>query len=354
MDWFCSGRVDSFRFVRVSLATWRELEEVAGITGGTLERNGQTALKASGSLDYVLAPAAGNDLVRVYSDSLDPATGERATIAHGTYLVSTPSSTFRGSVEEGTADLYSVLHVLEEDAFEAPLVLPAGTNAVARAADIVRGAGLPAVASPSAAVLSADAVFDERDASKLDVVNWLLDLAGFESAGCDGYGNVLLAPYVDPAAKSPTVVLHDDEGACVYRSGVVREYDAFDVPNVVTVTRSNASGEPLSATAVNDDPASAFSTVSRGRRIVRKETVSDAADLAALHAKARSLLAAKTAAVEGFEVTHAFLPFEMGAVCDFAYRKAGIARDDLMAVRQTMKLRPGMECTTRFLRFARR
>ena len=69
------------------------------------------------------------------------------SIAHGTFLVSTPSSTFRGSIEEGSADLYGVLQVLAEDAFEEPLVLPAGTLAVAKAAEIVRGCDLPVVAS---------------------------------------------------------------------------------------------------------------------------------------------------------------------------------------------------------------
>ena len=110
MNWFSSGRVDSFRFVRVRWGTWTETEELEGIIGGTLERNDSTAIKASGSLDYILEPALGSDLVRVYSDSYYPPTGERTSIAQGTYLASTPSSTYRGAIEEGTADLYGVLH----------------------------------------------------------------------------------------------------------------------------------------------------------------------------------------------------------------------------------------------------
>ena len=92
MNWFSSGRVDSFRFVRVRWGTWTETEELEGIIGGTLERNDSTAIKASGSLDYILEPALGSDLVRVYSDSYYPPTGERTSIAQGTYLASTPSS----------------------------------------------------------------------------------------------------------------------------------------------------------------------------------------------------------------------------------------------------------------------
>ena len=72
MNWFSSGRVDTFRFVRVRWGTWTETEELEGIIGGTLERNDSTAIKASGSLDYILEPALGSDLVRVYSDSYYP------------------------------------------------------------------------------------------------------------------------------------------------------------------------------------------------------------------------------------------------------------------------------------------
>lgn len=354
MDWFSSGRVDEFRYMRVDRRTWREVGEVGGITGGSLDRNDLAPVKASGSLAYFAAPDIGNDLLRVYSDSYLPSTGETASVAHGTYLVSTPSSTYRGCIEEGTADLYGVLQVLAEDAFDGPLCVPAGTVAVSMAASIASGVGLPVVASPSAATLNKAAVFDDEGASKLDAVNWLLGFAGFASAGCDGYGNVLMRPYADPSHRSPTVEMRDDRGRCVFAADVVREYDAFNVPNVVTVVCSGSDGAVLAATAVNDDPMSAYSTVSRGRRIVHRETVSDVDGQDALQARADALLSAKTSAVESYGVSHVYTPMEMGEVCDFAYSKAGIYRNDIAAVSQTMLLRPGMPCTTRFRRFVRR
>lgn len=350
MDWSSSGRIDTFRYVRVTWDDRQETEELVGITGGSLERNDRTAIKVSGSLTYVDEPDLGRDLLRVYSDSFDPQTDERISIAHGTYLVATPSSTYRGAIEEGTADLYGVLQVLAEDALEAPLVLAAGDGALEKAKELVTGAGLDVVASTSTAKLTAPAVFDDEDASKLDAVNWLLSFAGFESATCDGFGNVLLRPYVNPADRAPSFTLRDDD-ACVYRSGVVRECDTFSVPNVVTVTCTSASNDaPLAATAENNDPASPFSTAARGRRIVYKESISDIAGSDELEAKAASLLATKTSIAETFEIVHAYLPMTMGDVCDFVYDRAGIRRNDLVAVRQTMALRPGMECTTEFQR----
>lgn len=354
MDWRSSnGRIDSFRFMRVNRDSWLEVERLDGIAGGVLERNALTDIKASGSLDYVAEPVLGRDLLRVWSDSVDVATGERASIAHGTYLVSTPSSSYRGSIEEGSVDLYGVLQILMEDSFEEPLALPSGTLAVAKAVEMVRDVGLPVVAAPSSAALNADAVFDE-DASKLDVVNWLLDFAGFESADCDGFGNVLMRPYRVLANRVPALSLKDDD-SCVYRSGVVRECDGFGVPNVVVVSCSNASGdhELVPAIAVNDDPSSAFSTVSRGRRIVHKESVKDVFSQDVLQSKAEALLAEKTSVSESFEINHAYVPMEMGDACSFVYAAAGIRRDDLVAVRQSMTLRPGMECVTSFRCFSR-
>ncbi len=352
MDWFSSSRRhDVFRYMRVDWTSRKEVEELDGITGGEIERNDLTSIKSSGSLNYVKEPDVGRDFLRIYSDSYQPQTGERLSIAHGTYLVSTPSSTFRGAIEEGTADLYSVLQILAEDAVETVLSLPAGTVAVSAAAQLITGANLPVVASASAASLNADAIWD-AGATKLEIVNWLMDFAGFSSAQVDGYGNVRLVPYSDPTNKTPTFSFADDDN-CVFKSGIVREYDIFNTANVITVTCSNSETGDMSATSINDDPLSAFSTVSRGRRIVRCETVSDIDNQSALQAKADALLVSETAAVESFEIEHVFIPLDMGDVITLDYRAAGLNRSGLASVRQTMQLRPGMECKTRFRRFVR-
>ena len=352
MDWFSSSRrQDKLRYVRVDWDSRKEIEELDGILTGEIERNDLTSIKSSGSLNYVDEPDIGRDFLRIYSDSYQPQTGERVSVAHGTYLVSTPSSTYRGAIEEGTADLYSVLQVLAEDAVEEVLCLPAGTVAVSAAAQLITGAKLPVVASANAASLNADAIWD-AGTTKLEIINWLMAFAGFSSAQVDGYGNVRLAPYSDPTNKTPVFAFTDDD-QCVFKSGIVREYDIFNTANVITVVCSNSETGDMTATAINDDPLSAFSTVSRGRRIVRCETISDVDNQEALQVKADSLLVSETAAVESFEIEHVFVPLEMGDIINLEYNAAGLSRSGLAAVRQTMQLRPGMECKTRFRRFVR-
>ena len=221
MDWLSSsGRIDTFRYVRVTRGSWQEAEELHGITGGELERNDLTAIKSSGSLDYIEEPFLGRDLLRVWSDSFDPgnwrAHEHRAWNLSGIHALEHLSGIHRGRVGRPLRRAAGACGRCVRGAAGFP---PAGTLAVAKAAEIVRGCDLPVVASPSTAALNQDAVFDDDDASKLDAVNWLMDFAGFASAGCDGYGNVLLRPYIDPTGRKPSLSLVDDE-FCIYRSGI--------------------------------------------------------------------------------------------------------------------------------------
>ena len=351
MDWLSnSGRKDEFQYWRVARNDLEnEVGLVSGITGGSLEWNDLSDIKTSGSLDYIERPNIGNDLLRVVSMSTDLATGGFERVVHGTYLVSTPSSSYRGAIEEGTADLYSVLQVLAEDYFEEPFVLKAGATAVTAAANIVVSAGLPVVASPSDVQITGDVVFDSDD-SKLEIVNSLLGMAGFASADCDGYGRVLLRPRGgDP--RVPRWSLADDS-TCVFRSGIAHECDVFSVPNVVVVgCKSSGEDDVAPGIAVNDDPNSPFSIKSRGRRIVLHETISNVTDHAALQARAERTLLEKMALADDYEVAHSYIPLNMGEACALRYDKAGVRCDNLVAVRRSMKLRPGMECTTHFRRY---
>ena len=352
MDWLSNSvREDVFQYWQVSHDDLeREVGLVSGITGGSLEWTDLSDIKTSGSLDYIEKPDVGNGLLRVVSVSTDLATGEFERVVHGTYLVSTPSSTYRGAIEEGTADLYSVLQILAEDCFEEPFVLKAGATAVTAAANIVISAGLPVVASPSDVQITGDVVFDSDD-SKLEIVNSLLEMAGFAAADCDGYGRVLFRSCgSDP--RTPRWSLADDS-TCVFRSGIAHECDVFSVPNVVVVScKSSGEDDVTPGIAVNGDSSSPFSIQSRGRRIVLHETVSNVADHAALQAKAERILLGKMALTDDYEVVHSYIPLNMGEVCALRYDKAGVYCDNLVAVRRSMKLRPGMECTTHFRRSA--
>lgn len=351
MDWSYSGRIDTFRYVRVSGGA--EIGVVDGVLdGGTITRNSLSQLKASATIPYAIEPNIGNDLLRVYSTSVFP-DGDVVTIAHGTFLVATPTTSYDGEAQTGDMTLYSVLQNLADEYFAESYVVTAGANAVAAAREIAESAGLNVVASESNTLLNSDSVYTADFGTKLTVVNDLLSVAGFGSADVDGYGNVLFSPYVSPANKTASVTFSDTTTK-IFDSLVVREYDTFSVPNVVQAIYSSAQNDTyLFAEAVNDNPASEFSTVSKGRRIVEQIWVTDCESLAALQTVADNGLEDKTSAVESYEITHTYVPLTMGDVLNLDYQKASIYRNDLSATTQDMALSPGMICATTVRRFAR-
>jgi hypothetical protein len=320
------------------------------LDGGSVEDNDLTAIKSSGQVSYHGTLDIGTDYLRIYSDSLSADRSETVTVAHGTYLVSVTQRTLRDTTSEGTAELYSLLLLLDEDVTPEPYSVPAGTVAVTRAAEIVRARGLKVQADSSTAALTAPMTFD-AGIKWLDVVNDLLSFASVSSAGIDAYGTVLFRRYVDPSALTPVITFRDSVDGAHFAEGVVWEFDTSAVPNKVVAIKSSQDSV-MTAVAINDDPRSRDSTVSRGRTFAATETVNDIEDQAALDALAQRLLVQKTSAVESLEVEHPYQPFDIGVAGRLIYK---LRDTDFVgvSVRRTLTLSKGLICKTRFRRFVR-
>lgn len=270
-----------YRFVRVDLATGLEGAELANITGGSVERNQDTAIFEQGSVDYVGTLDMGTDLLRVYLEASSPWTGESRTEALGTFYVSTPKGSADGAVITGSADIYGRLRALAKDDFDGPYVIPAGTNMVDAARKIAEGCGLEVVADESDAALTSTWVFgisttssdEDRADSKLAAVNRLLEAAGFLAAHTDPYGRVLFRRYVEPDQR-PIAFDYIEGPNCRITLRLDYEHDTFSVANVIHVDFSSQDIS-VRGTAVDDDPNSPYSTVSTGRRETARYDLSD-------------------------------------------------------------------------------
>lgn len=270
-----------FRFVRVGLTTGLEGSELGNITGGSVERNQDTAIFEQGSVSYVGTLDLGTDLLRVYIEASSPWTGESRTEALGTFYVSTPKASADGAVTTGNADIYGRLRALAKDDFDGPYVIPAGTNMVDAAREIAESCGLEVVADESDAVLTSTWVFgisttssdEDRADSKLAAVNRLLEAAGFLAAHTDPYGRVLFRRYVEPDQR-PISFDYVEGPDCRVTLKLDRERDTFDVANVIHVDFSSQDIS-VRGTAVDDDPDSPYSTVSTGRRVTARYDLSD-------------------------------------------------------------------------------
>ena len=347
MDW-TRPRHERFEYLRID----REgalIGTLGGVTGATISENLNTALKASGTL--TVTGEADLDDDRVCAVLIAEQDGETAEVVLGTFLASSPRRSRMGPDVITSVELYSVLLVLLDDKLESTLTVPSGTDAVVYARALVEGAGLTVSVTPDGAAheTTVDAVY-EAGTPLLDIVNDMLGFAGYSSAGVDGYGRVTIQPYVDPAGRGPAWTFRDGDGS-VFMPPVADELDRYDTPNVVVVRCTGPEDAGLiPAVAENNDPASPLSTVSRGRRIVRYEEVSDIESQEALQAKADLLLLGSTRSVNLGTVRHTYVPLSIGDAARLDYQEAGIDYRMIVQSRE-MELVAGVPTTTVMRRF---
>lgn len=356
-DW--SERFDaSYRFMRVSRATGLETELIGNIQqGGTIERNLDTDVKESGSVDVVGGLDLGADLVRVWLDATFP-DGSTASEALGTFLVSTSERDVGGTSETAKADLSGRLKELDDSEFVEPFSVPSGTNLVQYAAGIVTGAGL-SVESDASGYTSTEPLYygvqpSGTDASsssqtKLAVVNDLLARAGFDSARTDPMGTVLFRSSESVAGRPKAWSFVEGANARFLRDAT-DEVDKSGVANVVyaVYTWTDDSGDSggqrtVIGRAVDDDPGSPWSTVSLGREVTARYNYDVAATQEGADAQAASLLEGLRSVARKVTLSHVYAPVNLSDGVAVGYTSAGIEGD--FAVR-TMKIELGPGCLT--------
>lgn len=354
-DW--SKRFDaSYRFMRVSRSTGLETGLIGGIrTGGSITRNLDTDIKESGSIDCVGSFDVGPDLVRVYLDAAFPHDGSTESVALGTFLPSVSSRTTDGTSSGSTVSLNGRLKELADSQFVQPFMLPAGTNLVEYATTIARGAGLAVNADDSAYTNSEPLYYGVQptgteassdDSTKLAVVNDLLERAGFDSARTDPMGNVLMKRTAAITDRAPAWSFIEGATARFLRDAT-DEADTSSVANVVYVVYSGQAEDGSTSTtigsAVDDDPASPWSTVSMGREVVARYDYQGTATQAEADAKAAELLAGQRSVARKVTMSHVYAPVSLSDAVAVDYRSGGIT--GTFGIR-TQRLTLGAGCLT--------
>ena len=327
-DWSEPFRAD-FRYMRVDRRTGNETAALGGFgSGGSIERNSDTETKESGSASYVGTLDVGADLVRVYMDATGLVSGDKRTVALGTFLPEVTSRDVDGPLSTSTVNLYGRLKELVDDGFEHPVTIAKGADPVAAAVEMAEGAGLTVLADTTGYRLSSAWTFgmggsDDEGATKLSAINALLDVAGFASASTDAMGRVVMERYHEPTARQPTWGFTEGPSARFSRSAT-DERDASDVANVVKAVYTT-SERTVIGSAEDTDPASPYSTVSLGRRIVKTYEYQDEVTQTEADAKAAELLRTQMSVVRRVTVEHVYCPATIGDVVDVEYPTGGIA-----------------------------
>ena len=336
----------TYRIMRVNRATGLETDMVHTVlTGGSITRNQDTAITEQATLDIEGLALFGADLLRIWAD-LDYEDGTTESIPLGTFLPDGPKRQVTGGENTHTPlTLYGRLRELDDDQFTQPVALTAGTNPMTWIEATCTAAGLETAPHDECTYrMGATWTFglgDQKDKSKLDAINELLDLIGWQSARTDPYGRVVLRPYEPPTSRSPIWNFQEGPG-CRFLRDMTDERDWFDVANQVRVVYTSQQKEIIGV-ATDTDPDSEFSTIRRGRVIGKTYSYSDMPDgktdaqLTALaNEKAQELLATNRSVIHRVTMTHIYAPVTIGDLIHLDYPSGGVSGD--FAIR-TQKIR---------------
>lgn len=313
MRWGGSRLHERFTFRRVVWPSMAESEDIWQITGGSASLGAFTDLKASGTISYkgTSVPDDG-DLIRVYY-SFEDVLGESVMRAICTCFVKLGDDTHYGTFVEGKADLKSTLTVLSDDGPGRPYSVAAGSNPVSIAAAIARSLDLRVSATTSTYVLSAQHLFDP-DVKWLEIVNWLLDAAGYSSVYPDSMGTLQMHPYIEPTKREPSWWFRND-GKSALKRGITHSDNRAGVPNAVRLWYEDDSCG-LYAEAINIDKRSTASTSVLGRTTSIREEIEElagntaSAKLESLEAATKKKLVDNSTRIEYMEIPCMYVPIE--------------------------------------------
>ncbi|HMM32269.1 MAG TPA: hypothetical protein PKB13_10885 [Clostridia bacterium] len=192
--------------------------------------------------------------------------------------------------------------LLQQAKLEQRLFLEAGSRYADVLQEMLISQGIgSAIIEPTEAVLATDREDWEIGTDYLTIINALLSEVNYDPLWFDLRGVARLQKTRQPTAENIDHTYKADEMS-VIAPDCEKELDLYDAPNVWIVIVSNPDiAAPLMATAVNDNPASALSTVRRGRRIVgpiiKLDNIPSQAALQEYvdNVKAESLLSTETA-----------------------------------------------------------
>lgn len=339
-DWTQSMQ-QTFEYYVVDPNTWRDKERLDNVKSCTISRDLEVETLGSATID--ITESVGECYIRVYLITIQ--NGVREKYPLGTFLVQTPSSSFDGKIRDVSMDAYTPLLELKENPTPLGYSIFKGENIMDIAYRIIReNVRAPVVEAKCETTLYSDFVAEIDDTW----ISFLIDLianAKYEFS-LDEMGRILFSPRQDTASLQP-VWTYDDSNSSILYPELTMDHDLYGIPNVVEVIYSNGR-ETYSAKAVNDDPNSPISTVSRGREI--KQRVSNPSSIGdptneQLDQYAQQLLRALSSVEYTITYSHGYCPVRIGDCVRLNYSKAGITNIKAKVISQSIECKPGCKVT---------
>ena len=339
-DWLSSMQ-QTFEYYIVDPKTWKDIELIDTVKSSTIQRDAEAETLGSATID--MTESVGESYIRIYLITIQNGLRERHPL--GTFLVQTPSLNFNGRLQNISVDAYTPLIELKESPPPLGYSILKNSNVMDFAYRLARERARAPVVKTECNTLLGMNFTASTDDTWLTFLSDLIANAKYNFA-LDEMGRILLSPYQDTASLQPVWTYNDDNSSILYPEISV-DRDLYGIPNVVEVIHSNGAGYYF-VRAVNDDPNSVTSTVSRGREIIHrvnnpdlvgKPTESQVKDYA------NQLLRELSVLEYTVTYTHGYCPARLGDCVRLNYARAGITNIKAKVISQTIKCEPGCPVT---------
>lgn len=247
IDWSQSYSA-SLRVFRVNRDTWADAEQIENVDSIEVSRTSDGDMLESGGMD--ITGDFNTDYYRIVLTAVQDNDVERVDVA--TMLFDTNSGEVNYGTTTQSAEGFSVLYPASKTAVITGEYAPAGVDGAEYSAELLRGA-INAPVNVDGHFTLNDHVVHEIGSSVLNAV-WAVLTAGNFCMQIDGRGEV----HIMPMPTEPTLTI-DSTNARLLTHGIKYDKDMSEVPNRYIVLVAG-----MKTIAVNDDPDSPVSTVSRG------------------------------------------------------------------------------------------
>lgn len=355
-DLFGNRANETYSYRRVSWPDFVEGADLGNVTSGSVELSAFSDLKATCSFKFEGGEEPGTtDLVRIYYSFTDDY-GEYSEFCIGTFFVGFSNVTYSldgdSLMASGDVDGWSVLKALQDVQMGYAYTVPAGTQPIAKAIELIQGVGLPVnTASESTYVLASDHTFEPND-TLLTIVNWLCTTANFQTPFPDAYGTIQLNRYIEPSERSTVAEFADDERSIMYPELVI-ENDWQEIPNVFKLYYSTDE-LAMHAEARNVTGSKASLDARGGRELSEVDSVSElaGADSAEMLANLESMAATKllnnSQEIERVELSHPYIPLMANDAVSVNYSERSWSGN---VQNMRISLEPATKCDTVLRRF---
>lgn len=239
--------------------------------GGRIDMNSDAQIKKSAKITIKEDDLSNIDF---YKDRIRPIYNlDGKDYPMGVFLISSPERVKKHNSVYRDIDCYDITQILLEDKVTSAYYIKEGVRHTSTVQSLIESAGIL-----NHNIVDSDAQINrgrefEIGTSKLEIINTLLKEINYAELRTDHNGLIIAKPFIFPEGRDIDFIYSTDENIILNSSR--EKINSFDIPNVFLGVVSNPDVDPMRSVLINDDPTDPLSTVSRGRKIVKKYEYTD-------------------------------------------------------------------------------